>query len=85
VHSPIDQSGASLPALTSIRFFAAITVVVSHYSELGLLNLPSQIFDFVDGGRPAVSLFFVLPACLLGTVLFRIILDGWSKIGAKVK
>jgi len=51
--------------LTSIRFFAAITVVVSHYSELGLLNLPSQIFDFVDGGRPAVSLFFVLSGFIL--------------------
>jgi peptidoglycan/LPS O-acetylase OafA/YrhL len=51
--------------LTSIRFLAAITVVVSHYSELGLLNLPSQIFDFVDGGRPAVSLFFVLSGFIL--------------------
>jgi peptidoglycan/LPS O-acetylase OafA/YrhL len=51
--------------LTSIRFLAAIAVVVSHYSELGLLNLPSQIFDFVDGGRPAVSLFFVLSGFIL--------------------
>jgi peptidoglycan/LPS O-acetylase OafA/YrhL len=65
VHAPINQSGGSLPALTSIRFLAAITVVVSHYSELGLLNLPSRIFDFVDGGRPAVSLFFVLSGFIL--------------------
>jgi len=65
VHAPINQSGGSLPALTSVRFLAAITVVVSHYSELGLLHLPSQIFDFVDGGRPAVSLFFVLSGFIL--------------------
>lgn len=65
MHAPINQSGGSLPALTSIRFLAAITVVVSHYSELGLLNLPAQIFNFVDGGRPAVSLFFVLSGFIL--------------------
>jgi peptidoglycan/LPS O-acetylase OafA/YrhL len=65
LRAPINQSGGSLPALTSVRFLAAITVVVSHYSELGLLHLPSQIFDFVDGGRPAVSLFFVLSGFIL--------------------
>jgi len=65
VHAPVSNSGGSLPALTSIRFLAAFTVVVSHYSELGLLNLPAQIFDFFDGGRPAVSLFFVLSGFIL--------------------
>jgi len=65
VHAPISNSGGSLPALTSIRFIAAITVVISHYSELGLLDLPTQIFNFIDGGRPAVSLFFVLSGFIL--------------------
>jgi len=65
VQAQTNQSGGSLPALTSVRFLAAITVVVSHYSELGLLRLPKQIFDFVDGGRPAVSLFFVLSGFIL--------------------
>jgi len=79
VHSPIDQSGASLPALTSIRFFAAITVVVSHYSELAYSIDPRRSFDFVDGGRPAVSLFFVLSGFIL-TFTYR---DQLAARGAK--
>ncbi|SAL67154.1 acetylase [Caballeronia udeis] len=60
-----SKSGGVLPALTSIRFFAALTVVLSHFTELGLLNLPKWFFNFVDGGRPAVSLFFVLSGFIL--------------------
>jgi peptidoglycan/LPS O-acetylase OafA/YrhL len=60
-----NKSGGAVPALTSIRFLAALTVVVSHFSELGLLNLPKWVFNFVDGGRPAVSLFFVLSGFIL--------------------
>jgi peptidoglycan/LPS O-acetylase OafA/YrhL len=60
-----NQSGGAFPALTSIRFIAAFAVVISHYSENGLLPLPSWIFDFVDGGRSAVSLFFVLSGFIL--------------------
>ena len=54
-----------IPALTSIRFLAALTVVLSHYRELHLLNTPTAFFDFVDGGRSAVSLFFVLSGFIL--------------------
>lgn len=54
-----------IPALTSIRFLAALTVVLSHYRELHLLNTPAAFFDFVDGGRSAVSLFFVLSGFIL--------------------
>uniref|UniRef100_UPI003F4F4F26 acyltransferase family protein n=1 Tax=Caballeronia sp. LjRoot34 TaxID=3342325 RepID=UPI003F4F4F26 len=60
-----SQSGGVLPALTSIRFLAALTVVLSHFTELGLLNAPKWFFDFVDGGPPAVSLFFVLSGFIL--------------------
>ncbi|MDR6490412.1 peptidoglycan/LPS O-acetylase OafA/YrhL [Paraburkholderia terricola] len=60
-----NQSGSAFPALTSIRFIAAFAVVVSHYSENNLLPLPSAIFDFIDGGRSAVSLFFVLSGFIL--------------------
>ena len=58
-------AGGIVPALTSIRFIAALTVVLSHYRELDLLNVPSAFFTFVDGGRSAVSLFFVLSGFIL--------------------
>lgn len=60
-----NQGGGALPALTSIRFIAALTVVLSHFSERGLLFLPKPIFDFMDGGRSAVSMFFVLSGFIL--------------------
>jgi peptidoglycan/LPS O-acetylase OafA/YrhL len=60
-----NQSGGALPALTSIRFIAALTVVLSHFSERGLLSLPKPIFDMLDGGRSAVSMFFVLSGFIL--------------------
>jgi peptidoglycan/LPS O-acetylase OafA/YrhL len=61
----LNQSGGALPALTSIRFIAAFAVVISHFSENGLLPLPAPVFDFIDGGRSAVSLFFVLSGFIL--------------------
>lgn len=60
-----SQTGGALPALTSIRFIAAVTVVLSHYTALGLLGMPKSFVDFVDGGRSAVSLFFVLSGFIL--------------------
>ncbi|CAB3776631.1 hypothetical protein LMG28614_00253 [Paraburkholderia ultramafica] len=60
-----NESGGAFPALTSIRFVAAFAVVISHYSENNLLPLPSAIFNLVDGGRSAVSLFFVLSGFIL--------------------
>ncbi|WP_081055086.1 acyltransferase family protein [Burkholderia vietnamiensis] len=59
------QAGGALPALTSIRFLAALTVVLSHFTQLGLLNLSDKFISFVDGGRPAVTLFFVLSGFIL--------------------
>lgn len=59
------QPRAALPALTSIRFIAALTVALSHFTQLGLLNMPAAFLAFVDGGRPAVSLFFVLSGFIL--------------------
>ena len=60
-----SDGGAALPALTSIRFLAAVCVALSHYTELGLLNLSPSFIRFVDGGRPAVSFFFVLSGFIL--------------------
>ncbi|WP_181321810.1 acyltransferase family protein [Trinickia symbiotica] len=59
---PTQQFNRPIVALTSIRFFSALTVAVGHYTQMGLLRLPAAI---VDGGRPAVSLFFVLSGFVL--------------------
>lgn len=59
------SAGGIVPALTSIRFIAALTVVLSHYRELDLLDVPTGFFNLVDGGRSAVSLFFVLSGFIL--------------------
>ncbi|WP_458766530.1 acyltransferase family protein [Cupriavidus basilensis] len=55
----------TLPALTSIRFLAAVTVVLCHFTEIGVLNGPVWFLQLADGGRPAVSLFFVLSGFVL--------------------
>ncbi|AGW90023.1 MULTISPECIES: acyltransferase family protein [Cupriavidus] len=57
--------GGNLPALTSIRFLAALTVVLCHFSQIGLLAVPAWFVAAADGGRPAVSLFFVLSGFVL--------------------
>lgn len=55
---PIDQ-------LTSLRFFAALSVLVSHYTVMGFLPVPESVIAFLDGGRPAVAFFFVLSGFVL--------------------
>jgi peptidoglycan/LPS O-acetylase OafA/YrhL len=65
MRSTTKPANGIVPALTSIRFLAALTVVLSHYRELDLLNMPASFFTFVDGGRSAVSLFFVLSGFIL--------------------
>ncbi|WP_260444721.1 acyltransferase [Burkholderia sp. Bp8986] len=68
--------GGALPALTSIRFFAALTVLLSHFTQLGLLGLSDRFLAFVDGGRPAVSLFFVLSGFILTYTYYESIGHG---------
>lgn len=62
-HAKISAPG--LPALTGIRFFAALAVLLSHFAERSLVLIPKQVVDFLDGGRTAVSLFFVLSGFIL--------------------
>ncbi|CAG2159698.1 acyltransferase family protein [Cupriavidus numazuensis] len=56
---------AVLPALTSLRFFAALMVVLCHFAQIGLLAVPQALQRAADGGRPAVSFFFVLSGFIL--------------------
>jgi peptidoglycan/LPS O-acetylase OafA/YrhL len=51
-----------LPALTSLRFFAAMLVVLCHYDNFGGHNLPLEIAGF---GYQAVTFFFVLSGFIL--------------------
>lgn len=53
-----------LPELTSCRCFAAVCVVISHLHALGFISAAS-VHRALDGGRPAVSFFFVLSGFIL--------------------
>jgi peptidoglycan/LPS O-acetylase OafA/YrhL len=75
----IRQSGAALPALTSIRFCAALTVVLAHFTALGLLALPPAWIAALDGGRPAVSLFFVLSGFILALTYRDALAQGGAR------
>lgn len=54
-----------LPALTGLRFLAASAVLISHFDHRSLISVPSALIDYLDGGRTAVSLFFVLSGFIL--------------------
>lgn len=56
-----------LPELTSLRVLAALCVVVSHTSALGMVSAP-RLHAWLDGGRPAVSFFFVLSGFIMNHV-----------------
>ncbi|MGY1769935.1 acyltransferase family protein [Blastococcus sp. SYSU D00813] len=55
----------ALPALTGLRFLAALAVVVSHFSDEAVAVSPARVFEVLDGGRTAVTLFFVLSGFVL--------------------
>lgn len=54
-----------LPALTGLRFIAASAVLISHFDHRSIISVPTALVDFLDGGRTAVSLFFVLSGFIL--------------------
>ena len=55
---------AQLPALTSLRFMAALAVVVLHYRDL-LGPMPAWLLQAVVGGQFGVTFFFVLSGFIL--------------------
>ncbi|PMS21251.1 acyltransferase [Trinickia dabaoshanensis] len=59
------KTGGQIASLTSARFFAALAVALSHFTALGFLHLPAFFLKFVDGGRSAVTFFFVLSGFVL--------------------
>ncbi|WP_211879547.1 acyltransferase family protein [Pseudarthrobacter albicanus] len=62
--APIHD-GTKLPALTGLRFLAAAAVIVCHFNQRGTISVPLELTDFLDDGRTAVALFFVLSGFIL--------------------
>jgi peptidoglycan/LPS O-acetylase OafA/YrhL len=54
-----------LPALTIVRFFAALVVALSHYAVFGLRESPLWVRHIVASGYMGVPFFFILSGFVL--------------------
>jgi peptidoglycan/LPS O-acetylase OafA/YrhL len=63
--SPGGVRRPNLPALTGLRFVAALYVVLYHYARFWLAGGPSWVEGFNLAGPVAVSLFFILSGLVL--------------------
>jgi peptidoglycan/LPS O-acetylase OafA/YrhL len=76
-----DLIGKDLPALTGLRFFLALWVILHHLTGSGqmlepaALALPSPLYTLIRGGYLAVTTFFVLS----GFVLARTYSTKWTR------
>jgi peptidoglycan/LPS O-acetylase OafA/YrhL len=61
----MPASKAQLPALTSVRFFAAVHVVLYHYGRPLFAPAPGPVRALVANGFVGVSFFFVLSGFIL--------------------
>src|SRR5262245_64525516 len=55
----------NLPALTSLRFFAAFVVVAFHYNPDRFVNMPEFFRSWLETGYEAVTFFFVLSGFIM--------------------
>ena len=60
-----EESRPRLPAVTSLRFFAAFHVALFHMNEMGVLTGPAWLKAFAGIGYVGVSFFFVLSGFIL--------------------
>jgi peptidoglycan/LPS O-acetylase OafA/YrhL len=60
-----DESRPRLPAVTSLRFFAAFHVALFHMKEMGVLKGPAWLVALAGIGYVGVSFFFVLSGFIL--------------------
>jgi peptidoglycan/LPS O-acetylase OafA/YrhL len=58
----VDRRPVPLPALTGLRFIAALAVLLTHYNRA---SLPPLLRTYLDYGSAGVSLFFVLSGFVL--------------------
>lgn len=56
----------ALPALTSLRFFAALHVLLYHFAQGQVAALPEFVRTFIASGNTGVTFFFVLSGFILG-------------------
>jgi peptidoglycan/LPS O-acetylase OafA/YrhL len=61
----LEASRPRLPALTSVRFFAAFHVALFHMNEIGVITGPRWLKIFAGIGYVGVSFFFVLSGFIL--------------------
>jgi peptidoglycan/LPS O-acetylase OafA/YrhL len=60
----VQARASDIPELTTLRVAAALCVVVSHMHGLGVVSA-ERLHAILDGGRPAVSFFFVLSGFIM--------------------
>lgn len=60
-----EESRPRLPAITSLRFFAAFHVALFHMKEMGVITNPEWLKSFAGIGYVGVSFFFVLSGFIL--------------------
>ena len=61
----LEATRPRLPAVTSLRFFAAFHVALFHMNEMGALTGPRWLKSFAGIGYVGVSFFFVLSGFIL--------------------
>jgi peptidoglycan/LPS O-acetylase OafA/YrhL len=55
----------ALPALTSLRFFAAMAIIAFHFSINNATMIPTFLYAIIKHGNMAVNFFFVLSGFVL--------------------
>jgi peptidoglycan/LPS O-acetylase OafA/YrhL len=65
MRSTAREAHSAIPALTSVRFFAAFWVVVSHLAVMGYIDFSAPVRWVAGDSRPAVTFFFVLSGFIL--------------------
>src|SRR5271167_2116696 len=61
----LEEFRPRLPAVTSLRFFAAFHVALFHMKEIGVLTGPAWLKALAGIGYVGVSFFFVLSGFIL--------------------